>query len=202
MPWRLRDGRTWRLSRSVPHLGSSLPNAQAKPMISGPAAGSAASSSATMAYWPGFGFRNRSSQCRRRFEKISPWRYFSESKPRYAVRQLSVCNDAMSAESEGWATRIFTAMLSRDHKFRRTSSAMNSDKPARSGTRANLGRLTRASFNPGLCADCIHAQQVMSARESNFLLCRLSFSDSKFPKYPRLPVLSCSGYEPAPQANS
>lgn len=47
----------------------------------------------------------------------------------------------------------------------------------------------------GLCADCKHARAVESNRGSVFLLCELSLSDPQFAKYPRLPVLSCSGYE-------
>lgn len=47
----------------------------------------------------------------------------------------------------------------------------------------------------GLCADCIHAQQITSSKGSSFLLCRLSKTDARFPKYPRLPVLSCWGYQ-------
>jgi hypothetical protein len=46
----------------------------------------------------------------------------------------------------------------------------------------------------GLCADCTHARRVESNRGSLFLLCALSKSDARFVKYPRLPVLSCSGY--------
>jgi hypothetical protein len=46
----------------------------------------------------------------------------------------------------------------------------------------------------GLCADCVNAQEVCSDRGSQFILCKLSSSDPNFPKYPRLPVLSCSGY--------
>jgi hypothetical protein len=46
----------------------------------------------------------------------------------------------------------------------------------------------------GLCADCIHARRVESARGAVFLLCQLSVTDSRFPKYPCLPVLSCSGH--------
>jgi GrpB-like predicted nucleotidyltransferase (UPF0157 family) len=53
-----------------------------------------------------------------------------------------------------------------------------------------LGHRTSA----GLCADCVHARAVESVRGSAFLLCNLSFADARFPKYPRLPVLSCSGY--------
>jgi hypothetical protein len=47
----------------------------------------------------------------------------------------------------------------------------------------------------GLCADCVYARSVKSRRGSVFLLCELSTRDPKFPKYPRLPVLSCRGYE-------
>jgi hypothetical protein len=46
----------------------------------------------------------------------------------------------------------------------------------------------------GLCATCVHAQVVTSARGSIFSLCRLSFVDSRFAKYPVLPVRQCSGY--------
>jgi hypothetical protein len=47
----------------------------------------------------------------------------------------------------------------------------------------------------GLCAACVYRSYVTNARGSKFLLCRRSVSDPSFPKYPRLPVLSCSGYE-------
>jgi hypothetical protein len=46
----------------------------------------------------------------------------------------------------------------------------------------------------GLCADCVHARAIESARGSIFILCNLSLTDPRFPKYPRLPVLSCDGY--------
>lgn len=45
-----------------------------------------------------------------------------------------------------------------------------------------------------LCTDCVHARRVESARRSVFFLCELSLTDPRFPKYPRLPILSCSGY--------
>src|SRR6266536_729977 len=47
----------------------------------------------------------------------------------------------------------------------------------------------------GLCADCVHARRVESGRGSVFILCELSLTDLRFPKYPRLPVLSCEGYK-------
>jgi hypothetical protein len=46
----------------------------------------------------------------------------------------------------------------------------------------------------GLCATCKHAKRMESDRGSTFLLCQLALSDARFPKYPRLPVKSCSGY--------
>ena len=47
----------------------------------------------------------------------------------------------------------------------------------------------------GLCLDCTHARVIRSDRGSTFYLCRLSATDPNFTKYPRLPVLSCSGYK-------
>lgn len=47
----------------------------------------------------------------------------------------------------------------------------------------------------GLCADCIHMRRIESDRGSIFFLCQLSATDAQFPKYPRLPVMECSGYE-------
>ncbi len=54
-----------------------------------------------------------------------------------------------------------------------------------------------AKQNPaaGLCADCVHARQIESDRNSVFILCNLSLTDSRFSKYPRLPVLTCEGYK-------
>jgi hypothetical protein len=48
----------------------------------------------------------------------------------------------------------------------------------------------------GLCADCVHARRIESARGSQFFFCELSRSDAAFPKYPRLPILQCPGYKP------
>ena len=49
----------------------------------------------------------------------------------------------------------------------------------------------------GLCERCAHAQIVTSAKGSRFYLCRMSYTDPRFPKYPPLPVLACDGYSPA-----
>jgi len=48
----------------------------------------------------------------------------------------------------------------------------------------------------GLCETCRHVHIVRSDRGSLFYLCRLSFTDSWFPKYPSLPVLRCAGFDP------
>ena len=48
---------------------------------------------------------------------------------------------------------------------------------------------------PGLCRDCAHMQEVVSARGSTFYLCRRSATDPRFPRYPPIPVLACAGFE-------
>jgi hypothetical protein len=45
----------------------------------------------------------------------------------------------------------------------------------------------------GLCDTCVH-QRVVKTERSSFSLCGKSKTDERFPKYPRLPVLSCPGY--------
>ena len=47
----------------------------------------------------------------------------------------------------------------------------------------------------GLCASCVWVRLVRSDRGSVFFLCGLSRQDPTFPKYPRLPVVSCRGFE-------
>jgi hypothetical protein len=51
--------------------------------------------------------------------------------------------------------------------------------------------------NAGLCADCFHMRRVESDRRSIFIFCERSKTDRNFPKYPRLPVSECPGYEAA-----
>lgn len=52
----------------------------------------------------------------------------------------------------------------------------------------------RTSVEAGLCRRCRFAEEKSTAR-SVFLLCRLSETDSRFARYPQLPVLACSGFE-------
>lgn len=55
-----------------------------------------------------------------------------------------------------------------------------------------------ASFRSGLCDSCRHQRLVPNTRGSVFSLCERSRRDPAFPRYPRLPVLSCPGFEPDP----
>jgi hypothetical protein len=47
----------------------------------------------------------------------------------------------------------------------------------------------------GLCDTCAHQQLVRNTRGSTFSLCGRSREDPTYPRYPRLPVLACPGYE-------
>lgn len=60
--------------------------------------------------------------------------------------------------------------------------------------RSGRAALEGLAAEAGLCASCRHARLKTTAR-SAFLLCGLSEADARFPRYPRLPVLSCSGFE-------
>jgi hypothetical protein len=50
----------------------------------------------------------------------------------------------------------------------------------------------------GLCAFCQHAEVIHSSKGATFYLCKLSATDPRFPRYPRLPVISCFGYQRCP----
>ncbi|HTI38707.1 MAG TPA: hypothetical protein VL484_14170 [Vicinamibacterales bacterium] len=47
----------------------------------------------------------------------------------------------------------------------------------------------------GLCATCVHVRMVENDRGSRFYLCELAKVDPRFARYPRLPVLVCSGWQ-------
>jgi hypothetical protein len=49
----------------------------------------------------------------------------------------------------------------------------------------------------GLCDSCRHQKLVWSGRGSVFSMCLRSKTEPEFPKYPRLPVRECAGYEKA-----
>ena len=48
----------------------------------------------------------------------------------------------------------------------------------------------------GLCDACRYQRLVPNTRGSVFSLCERSREDPDFPRYPRLPVLRCPGFEP------
>lgn len=50
----------------------------------------------------------------------------------------------------------------------------------------------------GLCDGCLQQRLVPNRRGSVFSLCERSREDPAYPRYPRLPVLSCPGFEPDP----
>jgi len=47
----------------------------------------------------------------------------------------------------------------------------------------------------GLCDTCHHQRLVPNTRGSVFSLCERSKTDPAYPRYPRLPVQECPGYE-------
>jgi hypothetical protein len=52
--------------------------------------------------------------------------------------------------------------------------------------------------NAGLCDRCVHQKVVHTRRGSTFSMCLRNRSEpERFPKYPRLPVTACAGYEPS-----
>lgn len=51
----------------------------------------------------------------------------------------------------------------------------------------------------GLCWSCGCSRRVRNRRRSVFFRCGRAESDARFPRYPRLPVRSCPGYEAAPE---
>jgi hypothetical protein len=73
-----------------------------------------------------------------------------------------------------------------------------------SGRVDHAGRVDRVTPGPdgppvpetGLCDSCRHQQIVRTTRGSVFSLCRRSRDEpDRFPRYPRLPVLRCPGYQ-------
>jgi hypothetical protein len=50
----------------------------------------------------------------------------------------------------------------------------------------------------GLCAGCVHARVIVNDRGSQFLRCEYSAVDSRYPRYPALPVRRCAAVTPPP----
>jgi hypothetical protein len=55
----------------------------------------------------------------------------------------------------------------------------------------------------GLCDSCRHQRIVTNTRGSRFSMCQRSKTEpERYPKYPRLPVRECAGYERKPASGS
>jgi propionyl-CoA synthetase len=49
---------------------------------------------------------------------------------------------------------------------------------------------------PGLCAGCRHAKLNETRRGTAYLRCARATWDDSLPRYPRLPVVKCAGFQP------
>ncbi len=47
----------------------------------------------------------------------------------------------------------------------------------------------------GLCDSCAHQRLIHNTRGSTFSLCERSRTEPEYPRYPRLPVRECPGWE-------
>jgi hypothetical protein len=47
----------------------------------------------------------------------------------------------------------------------------------------------------GLCDTCVHQRLIRNTRGSEFSLCERSRTEPEYPRYPRLPVVECAGYD-------
>jgi hypothetical protein len=59
------------------------------------------------------------------------------------------------------------------------------------------GTVRRPSGPPaGLCAACRHSHRIETRGGSVFRLCERSLTDPAYARYPVLPMLRCTGFEP------
>ena len=68
--------------------------------------------------------------------------------------------------------------------------------PSLSSIMVDLPQSARSGPDAGLCATCVH-QQLVHTTGLDVLAVPRSREDPAYPRYPRLPVLACRGYEPA-----
>jgi hypothetical protein len=54
-------------------------------------------------------------------------------------------------------------------------------------------------LNAGLCDTCTHQKLIRNTRGSTFSMCERSKDEpERYPKYPRVPVTACAGYDRRP----
>ena len=58
-----------------------------------------------------------------------------------------------------------------------------------------MTRISAKVEHVGLCLSCKHVREVRTDRSAVFYQCQRAATDSAYPKYPRLPVLVCQGYD-------
>ena len=51
-------------------------------------------------------------------------------------------------------------------------------------------------IEPGLCGSCRHVRANTTRRGTTYLRCTRAEWDTRLVRYPRLPVLSCVGFQP------
>jgi len=57
------------------------------------------------------------------------------------------------------------------------------------------GSFRSAGPPPGLCGACRHSRVIRTTRGTVFRLCERSTTDVRFQRYPKLPVVTCVGFE-------
>ncbi|MBF9071212.1 hypothetical protein [Streptacidiphilus fuscans] len=55
--------------------------------------------------------------------------------------------------------------------------------------------VAKLGAEPGLCATCAHVHLNETRRGTAYLRCTRATWDAQLPRYPRLPVLTCPGFE-------
>ena len=55
----------------------------------------------------------------------------------------------------------------------------------------------RLGAEPGLCRTCLHPKLNETRRGTVYLRCTRAAWDTSLPRYPRLPVVTCPGFERA-----
>ena len=66
------------------------------------------------------------------------------------------------------------------------------------GTRGGPAAILGDMPTPGLCNRCRHQKLIRNTRGSTFSMCLRAREDPRYPKYPRIPVASCPGFERRP----